>query len=62
MGRGSARFWEISGELCLRHTVLDFCVGDCTMFLTQMKSKLALVTKMEIAFFAMIGLLSSVNT
>lgn len=56
----STSFRQIRGQLC-GDSILDFCVGDGTVLLSQVKTQLALVAEMQVTLLTMVGLLSSVN-
>lgn len=45
-----------------QNLVSDLGVGNRSMFLSQVKPQLALVTKVQVAFLTAVRFLSSVNT
>lgn len=57
----SACLCQVSGHVCRGHTVLDLCVGDGAVLLSQMQPELTLVAEVQVAFFTMVGLFSRVN-
>lgn len=57
----SARLGRVCWQLCSGHAVLDLGVGNRSVFLSEVQSKLTLVAKVQVAFLTMIGLFSCVN-
>lgn len=54
------RLWRNWGQICSGSAVLDFGVGDGSVFLPQMQSQLTLVTEVQVTILTMIRFLSRV--
>lgn len=57
----SARLGRVCWQLCGGRAVLDLGVGNRSVFLSEVQSKLTLVAKVQVAFLTMIGLFSGVD-
>lgn len=50
---GSACFCQVGGHVCRGHAVLDLCVSDGAVLLSEMQPQLTLVAEVQVAFFTL---------
>lgn len=58
---GSAGVHQACVDVAGNPAILSLGVSDCAVLLSQMKPQLTLVSEVEVTFFTMIRLLSSMN-